>query len=204
MVALSVAAMPTHLPAETPVQFSWAVLTDTDKGPRPIDFSSPATLPNGTTMQFYIEQKPGTFIYIYLIDSTDNLEFLYPGEADYYNSVAPVERIFRIPADKDRFELTPPGGQEKLYILASSTRLIRLEKLTAVYVENPRDPVHKASVINELKQIRRQHSKLAQSTETSVPVAGTIRSRGIPFDSFEATKVNAADFYSKILRINHE
>ena len=204
IITLCVATLPGQVPAETPVQFSWAVLTDTDKGLRPIDFSTPPTLANGMTIQFYIAQKPGTYIYIYLIDSADNLEFLFPGEINYYNSVAPAERIFRIPADTDRFELTPPGGQEKLYLLASSIRLVRLEKLTAAFLENPKDPVRKASVINELKKIRRRHSKLAQSTETSVPVAGTIRSRGVLFDSFEATKVNAPDFYSRILRINHE
>ena len=190
--------------AETPVQFSWAVLTDTDKGLRPIDFSTPPTLSNGTTIQFYIEQKPGTYIYLYLIDSSNNLEFLFPGEVNYYNTVTPAERVFRIPADTDRFELTPPGGQEKLYLLASSSRLEQLEKLTADFLADPKNPARKAPVLNELKRIRRQHSKLAQSTETSVPVAGTIRSRGVLFDSFEATKVNAPEFYAKILRINHE
>jgi len=200
--SLTCAAFPVL--AEAPVQFSWAVLTDTDKGIRPLDFSTPQKLKTGTTIQIYIEQKPGVFIYLYLLDSSGGLDFLFPGDTDFYTTVSPTDRIFRIPADTDRFELTPPGGQEKLYLLASATRLVRLEELTASYLEQPDDPARKAEVIQELKVIRREHSDLAQTTETSVPVAGTIRSRGVLFDSFEATKVNAVDFYSRILRIDHD
>lgn len=190
--------------AETPVQFSWAILSDTPEGLKTLDFTEPKTLPNGTTIQIYLEQKPGAYIYIYLIDSTGALDFLFPGEIDFYDSVMPTDRIFRIPADMDRFELTPPGGQEKLLIMASSSRLTELEKLTAELLKQPKDPQRQAAVVQEMKRIRRHHSKLAQTTETSVPVAGTVRSRGALFDSFEVTKVNAQNFYSRILRINHE
>ena len=190
--------------AETPVQFSWAVLSDTPEGLKTLDFTKPKTLPDGTTIQIYLEQKPGVYIYIYLIDSRGALDFLFPGDIDFYNSVTPTDRIFRIPADTDRFELTPPGGQEKLHLIASSSRLTGLEKLTADYLEQPEDPQRQAAVTQEMKRIRKQHSKLAQTTETSVPVAGTVRSRGALFDSFEVTKVNAKSFYSRILRIIHE
>jgi hypothetical protein len=98
----------------------------------------------------------------------------------------------------------PPDGQEKLYLLASPARLTGLEKLTATFLENPDNTNHRADVIKELKLLRRRHSSLAQKTETSVPVAGTIRSRGARTGSFEATQVNADGFYSRILRLNHE
>jgi len=190
--------------AETPLQFSWAVLTDTPEGQKALDFTEPTILSHGATLQIYLEQKPGAYIYIYLIDSTGSLEFLFPGERNFYSSITPTDRIVMIPAKPNRFELTPPGGQEKLHLMASSSRLAGLEKLTAEYLKQPEDPRRQAAVIQEIKHLKRQHSKLAQTTETSVQVAGTVRSRGALFDSFEVTKVNAQGFYSRILRINHE
>ena len=140
--------------AEKPVQFSWAVLTDTPDGLRPVDFNTPVTLSSGTTIQIYLEQKPNTYIYLYLIDSQGNLNFLFP-ETNFYDSVEPVDKIFRIPPEMERFVLTPPGGQEKFYLMASSSRLVDLEKLTAAFLKSPQNREQNAAVINEIKRIRR-------------------------------------------------
>lgn len=198
-------ASPARPVADQPMfQFGWAVLTGTNGGLRPLDFTTPPKLKNGATIQIYIEQKPGVYIYLYLLDSSDEVDFLFPGEKDFYSKVEPAERIFRLPADTDQFELTPPGGQEKLYLLAAAQRLTRLEEVTALFLDQPADPLRKEAVIRELKRLRQEHSSLAQTTETSVPVAGTVRSRGVLFESFEATRVSAAGFYSRILRIDHD
>ncbi|MCL7489072.1 MAG: DUF4384 domain-containing protein [Desulfobulbaceae bacterium] len=190
--------------AEPAVQFSWAVLADTATGLRPLDFSGSPELKTGTTLQIYLEQKPGAFIYLYLVDSSGDLTFIFPGDTEYYKATKPSERIFRIPPDTARFELMPPGGQEKLYLIASPARLTDLEYLTAAFLRKPDDKNLRAAVIKELKLLRRRHSSLSQKTETSVPVAGTIRSRGGDNGSFEATHVIADGFYSRILRIKHD
>ena len=190
--------------AEPAVQFSWAVLRDTATGLQPLDFSTTPKLKSGTTLQIYIEQKTGAFIYLYLLDSTNGLTFIFPNDIKYYNSGQPSDQVFRIPPDSARFELMPPDGQEKLYLLASPKRLTKLEELTAMFLKQPGNTGRRADVIKELKLLRRQHSTLRQKTETSVPIAGTIRSRGVNTGSFEATQVNANGFYSKILRIDHD
>jgi hypothetical protein len=190
--------------AQQQIQFSWAVLTDTPDGRKTLDASLPISLGNGATLQIYIEQQPGAYIYLYLLDSTDDLSLLFPDQADYYSSASPTAKKITIPAEPERFELVPPPGQEKLYLLASSARLMDLESLTKQYLENPDNPERKGAVLQELKKLRRMHSKLTQTTETSVPVAGTVRTRGENDNTFEAIKVNAVDFYSKTLRINHE
>ena len=189
--------------AGTPVEFSWAVLTDTATGAKPLDFSSIPKLKNGTTLQIYIEQKPGAFIYIYLIDSTGGLSFIFPNDLQVYSST-PGDQVVRIPPETARFELTPPNGQEKLYLLGSPTRLTKLEGLTKTFLKNESDAVARAAVIKELKLIHRKHSALAQKTETSVPVAGTIRTRGATKTTFDAVHVKTDSPYSRILRINHD
>ncbi|GAB4336067.1 MAG: hypothetical protein Kow0089_06070 [Desulfobulbaceae bacterium] len=189
--------------AEKTIQFSWAVLMDTATGMQALDFSSPPSLKTGTTLQIYLEQNPGTYLYIYHIGSTGELSCIFPDDPRSYEKSPPSEASIRIPPDSARFELMPPGGQEKLYLLASPDRLLALEKKTSAFLEHPDDKELQAAVIRELKILRRTHSSLAQKTETSVPVAGTIRSRG-GTDSLRAVSVTTEGFYSRILRINHE
>lgn len=186
------------------VQFSWAILKDTATGLQPLDFSTIPQLKSGTMLQIYIEQKPGAYIYIYLIDPSGSLTFIYPGDPKYYDAMSPTDKIVRIPPDAARFELMPPNGQEKLYLLASPSRLTKLEQLTTAFMKNDADKTRRADVIKELKLLHRQYSSLGQKTETSVPIAGTVRTRGEASSSFNAIQVNAEGFYSRILRINHE
>lgn len=189
--------------AGTPVEFSWAVLSDTETGPKPLDFSSIPQLKNGTTLQIYIEQKPGAFIYIYLVDSIGGLSFIFPSDPQQYDAAVPGDQVVRIPPETARFELTPPNGQEKLYLLASPTRLTKLEQLTTTYLKNESDTIARSDVFKELKLIHRKHSALAQKTETSVPVAGTVATRG-GASTFNAIHVKTDSLYSRILRINHD
>lgn len=202
-VFLAMILSPLACQAGSAVHFAWAILTDTATGPKPLDFSTIPKLKSGTTLQIYIEQKPGAFIYIYLLDPGGGLTFIYPGNTKHYDTEIPGEKVLRIPPDTARFELMPPAGQEKLYLLASPERLTRLENLTAAYQEKPDDADRRADVLKELKLLHRQYSSMSQKTETSVPVAGTIRTRGTD-DSFDAVQVNADSLYSRILRINHD
>jgi hypothetical protein len=196
--------LPCRSAAREPLRFSWAVLTDTPAGVQALDFTTPPVLPGGATFQVHIGQQPGAFIYLYLLDSSGGLYFLFPKTTDYYATHPPAEETFRIPEADKRFELVPPPGEEKIYLLASSSRLTELENLTAAYLLDRTNPERRAAVLQELKSIRRRHSRLAQTTEISVPVAGTIRTRGEKDDSFDAFEVETVDFYSRTLRINHE
>lgn len=195
-----------HFPvfAGEDVQFSWAVLADTPDGQRPLDFTKPEPLVDGTTLQIFLEQQPGVYLYVYLVDSSGELALIFPEGIDYYNETSPDDRIIRIPPGASRFEFTPPPGQEKLYLMASNDRLVKLEQLTAEYLENQADRRGRMAVMQEMKRIRRQHSKLSQVTETSVPVAGTVRSSVEMAETFNVTQVKANTFYSRILRISHE
>lgn len=196
--------VPCHVYAEQPIHFSWAVLTDTPDGQRAVDTSVPIVLENDSTLQVHIEQQPGVYIYLYLLDSTGELLFLYPQKTNHYLLNPPKADIVKVPAGSSRLTLVPPNGREKLYVLASASRLASLEELTEKYQGNPEDLSFRAAVIQEIKKIRRRYSKLTKTVETSVPIAGTIAMRGTKDTAIQVTQVNAIDFYSKILRIDHE
>ncbi len=190
--------------ANRAVEFSWAVLQDTLDGQQAIDFLHPEPVRNRATLQIFLKQQPGVYIYLYLLDSSGELELLFPKEPTSYDETGPVEKTIRIPPGGKRFTLTPPAGQERLFLMAASMRLKRLEQLTKAYLNQPTDKKRGAAVIQEMKKLRHRYSKLTQTTETGVPIAGTVRSIQERGAAFTVTRVKAETFYSRILRIRHE
>ena len=189
------------------VSFSWALLVDGDHGQTSADIKSSLSIGEKSTLQFYFSREEGTFLYLFLLDSGGSLALIFPETPDHYATSPPNAGTFRVPPDPDRFSTAPPPGQERLYLLASSTRLTTLEELAGDHSREPDDPRLKAAILQEMKKLRRKHSTLSQSPEASVPVAGTIRTRSATpgtKDTFMVTKVSGVQFYSRTLRINHE
>ena len=189
------------------VSFSWALLVDKEHGQESADIKSSIEISGKSTLQFYFSREPGTFLYLFLLDSGGTLALIFPETPDHYVTSPPKAGTFRIPPNPDRFSTAPPPGQERLYLLASSSRLITLENLANDFAREPDSPKLKAAILQEMKKLRRKHSTLSQSPETSVPVAGTIRTRSATpgtENTFMVTRVSGVPFYSRTLRINHE
>lgn len=193
--------------ANSTVSFSWALLVDGEHGQSSADIKSSLAISGKSTLQFYFSREEGTFLYLFLLDSGGTLALIFPETPDHYVTSFPKAGTFRVPPNPDRFSTAPPPGQERLYLLASSTRLDNLEKLTCDYSQEPENSRLKAAILQEMKKLRREHSTLSQSPEASVPVAGTVRTRSaLPGteNTFMVTKVSGVPFYSRTLRINHE
>ncbi|THB73139.1 MAG: DUF4384 domain-containing protein [Desulfobulbaceae bacterium] len=199
------------LHADAPVEFKWALLMDTPTGLSAVDFSSTPEIAKGATLQLYLKPEPSTYLYLFLLDSSNVFTPIFPGSQNYYAHQDPGKEI-RIPAGENRFTIVPPPGQEKFYLLASPKRLVKLEKLIDDYLYQPDSINTQAELFKEVRLIRRAHSKFKQFTETGMPVSGTrreIRGQGATRGSgdretFVATHVSAVGFYSRILRVNHE
>lgn len=188
------------------VSFSWALLTDTENGPRELDTSVPVSLALGDTVQFYFDCRQGAYVYLFLEDAAGTLSLLHPKTALFYDNRPPKPESFRIPASPERFRLVPPAGQDRLHLLVSPLRLTKLEGLTAAFLAAPEETRRQAAVIQEIKRLKRRYSELAQPPETSIPVAGTIRTRGAESETggFSVVQVSEAVFYSRTIRINHQ
>lgn len=197
---------PTTLLAKE-IKFRWAILLDAETSVTPLDFSSTPVLQNGDMLQLYFHSEKETYLYIFLHDSSNIFTPIFP-EPHYYNYPPPTGEI-RIPEGQDRFAISPPGGIETFYLLASDTRLTELEKAMENYYNDPDNIDNQAILFQEVRLLRRSKSKLSQITERGIPVSGTrrniARTRGREkVEQFEATQVIAEGFYSKLLRLSHE
>ena len=98
------------------VGFRWAILADSGDGMRPLDFSgSPPIVFSGTGLQIYLEHLDNCHIYLYLLDSQDELTPLYPAEKGYYNYGFPRGPKFIPPGDQS-FAFVPPPGNETFFL----------------------------------------------------------------------------------------
>ncbi len=190
------------------IRFNWALLVDTDTGLAALNFDSPPLVTDNNTLQLYLHPDKSTFIYIFLLDSSNYFTPIFPTMGNYYDRYPPGGPI-HIPTGEDRFTTLPPAGQEKFYLIASAKRLKSVEKLLKESLNYPDDVNLQAKLFEEVRYLRRKHSKMTQYTEKGMPVSGTMRSlnqtRGTAKEStFVATHVEASGFYSRILRLNHE
>ena len=186
------------------VQFSWAIIGKTNDDDKSLDISSVLNLKAGDQLQIYIGQENGTFLYLFLLESTGTLVLLHPADILSYSTGEEVEQEVLIPDQHSAFTVAPPAGTEKLYLLASPKRLEKLESLVTAYSQSPDNVASNTAVMKEIKKLRRQHSKLKHATEIGVPIAGTVGTRSVKPTELRATQISANGFYSRIVRIKHD
>ena len=67
------------------ISFRWAILADSTEGMRALDFSGSPIVFSGTALQLYIEHLNNCHVYLFLLDSSDNLTPIYPPQKGYYD-----------------------------------------------------------------------------------------------------------------------
>lgn len=194
-------------PAES-ISFKWAFIYKESPAAeeKVIDFSGTPRIKSGGQLRIYLDRAENTYLYLFLEDSGKDVALLYPESPDQYGTKAPPRPgpAF-IPGAAEWFDIDDSTGPEKFYLLASSTRLTRLEELTSNALAQEGNPELRAQVLEEIKNIRKAHSTLASGAEKGVPIAGTIRTRDLSSQiGGIATQVEAETFYGKTLRLEHE
>lgn len=161
---------------------------------------------------FCIFIQPGinTYVYLYFYDSAENLQLVFPnsiGDFDDKDKYT-FEKSYIIPTKGKYFCLDENKGASAFYLLASRQRLHGLEALTYDYFNTSGDEnaAIKEQIFTEMKNVKKIHSKFASFAEKPTPTAGTIslRSEEDPNVAKLATHVEAVDFYSKTIFLEHD
>ncbi|PIE70533.1 MAG: hypothetical protein CSA22_07480 [Deltaproteobacteria bacterium] len=194
--------LPPATAAEGPVIFKWAFRIETSEGMKTLDLSSRPHLNTGDVIQIFIEPVKNAHVYLYLLDPDMNLQLIYPSENVMSGAPHPAPDEYTIPEPPNRFQLTPPSGTEKFYLLASHSRMTDLESVTQNYLKDIDNDDAKSRVIQTIKQKIRNASRFSKSAEKGVPITGTLRTRGQDTLS-NVTEVIAEDFYGKVIRMPH-
>jgi hypothetical protein len=183
---------------------TWAFIVAGTAGPdRVLDVAKQPVLHSGDRMRIVIERKSPCSIYLFLLDSHDELTLLYPAPPAF--SETPNGAKIELPGKEEWYTIDNSEGMETFQLLVSSRPLEPLEKAARSYTRQPESMEMKAVVLEEIKKARRSHSGLASAVEKGISIAGTMQTRSAQSSpQGEATQVEAREFYAKTIRLPHE
>jgi len=167
------------------------------------------TVDEGDKVSLYVEPNENTYVYIFLLNSSNELNLLFPTNLDeetikneFYSGKGTY-----IPGKFKWFTFDENKGIEKFYLIALSEREEELEKLTRIYLSSDSDKeVAKQNVQNRIKEIKRSFA-FANMPDWPVSYAGTIADGrgGVRMDIAEfAIGINTNTFYTRTIQFDHE
>lgn len=201
---LHAAEQPGTTGAGDTLQFKWAfLLRDQDGNTKTVDFKDKVSTKKGDALRIYLEPVKNVYLYLYMFDSQKQLRCLFPSTPDCYDKGPESAVPHVLPAGEKWFIMDEQTGTERFFLLASSSRLTDIENLTKKMISSPNDAEVKAKLLDEIKTVRRVKGDFSTPVEKGVPIAGTVVAvtRG---PTTGATLTEAAGFYSRTLRIEHE
>ena len=186
------------------VEFRWAILADSGEGMKPLDFSgSPPIVFSGTGLQIFLEHLSNCHIYLYLLDSQEELTPLYPMEEGFYNYGFPRGPKL-IPPGNQSFAFVPPAGIERFYLIASEERLFQIEKLTKIFQEHSDSYGQQKLLISEIEAILEEREKKSRASEDIETVTINRRSSaGIVKEKLKVIEVDISKKYGRVIEIDH-
>ena len=192
---------------DVPLQFNWAfVKRASDGSPRAVDFSQKAAVLPGDLFKISIQPVKNAFVYLLLHDASGNLQLLFPGRFVDFEGPAYLNTPAFIPDGENWFALDNIRGTERFYLLASSTRLSRLEALVLAYQKAGQGTAGadqaRQAVLDEMTRLRTAHSQLTTAAEKPVTIAGGTRGADQATAKL-ATQITAASFYTRTFRLPH-
>ena len=203
------------------MSFKWAIILANPKGERgTLSITKNTTVFSGDSLSIFIRPIERAYVYLYLVDSNDDLSLLFPARISDFDKDYSFGKKYHIP-EKEKWKITPPKGTETFFLLASVKRLEKLESLTKVHMsaldrareekDNPSRLVQEAAkskVIDEITNIQVEVRKAMTDPIPSPPsILGTMRAREVEVEtetSGYAEEVKAKNIYSKTIRLEHK
>ena len=185
------------------VEFRWAILAGPGDQAQALDFSGAPVVHSGTELQIYLEHLNNCHIYLYLLDSSNQLTPLYPVDRGYYNYGFPRGPTF-IPPGSQSFAFVPPAGSEVFYLIASVDRLFQLERLTEEFLKHQDSLGQQELLLQEIETMIGDKQAKSRAAEDSARVEKKIKTdAGITEVTFEAYEVDMSHFYGRKLLVDH-
>lgn len=196
------------------VKFRWAFGALTDDGTtlklEPIGTSS--TLKTGDQLKMMVERQSDCFVYVIHHSSQNQIRLLFPYSLTQLTDDYLREKRYYIPQSDRWFELDQHSGPETFYLLASATRLDRLERLLDQYEHG--DSAQKTELsrqlLEEISSLKKQHRELAAPAERPETIGGAVRgfekAQGMnrPDIAVIARELSAPAFIARTFTIEHQ
>jgi hypothetical protein len=162
------------------VIFRWAfaAMSGQDAKQSLLPVTQDIALKSGDQLKMMVELERKCFVYIFHDNQHDGLKLLFPYALQQFEGDYQPNRRYYIPRGDVWFRLDDNPGREVFYLIASSKRLYDLEK---AYVRHDgAEAAFKAetarALLDQIKEIRREHRELTSPAERPVPIGGALRS----------------------------
>jgi hypothetical protein len=184
------------------VRFEWALGALTRPDGALVAIGRQAALKSGDRLKIFLRLKEPGFVYVILHDADNQITLLYPAALSSGDSAVGVPVY--VPAGAEWMDLDDRAGIETIHLIASSTRLLKLEDALKEHLgTQPADRAAMARrVVDEIARAKKQFAPGAAVAERPVEMAGRVR--GNPRDvASHAIEVSARHFYSRTITIDH-
>ena len=135
-------------------------------------------LKSGDQLKMMVELERRCFVYIFHHNQQDGVKMLFPYALQQFEDDYQPNRRYYIPRGDAWFRLDKNPGREEFYLIASAKRLDELEKAYLRY--NSAEPASKAetarALVDQIKELGREHRELTSPAERPVPIGGALRS----------------------------
>jgi hypothetical protein len=196
LLAAVFASLGAQPPPAKDIRFHWAfgALTGPSTARTLVRVSDEMTLRSGDELKMLVSPVSHCFVYVLHEDPRGELAVLFPAESGTFppGYGAGVRQL--IPPGDEWLMLDDATGIERIYLVASSTRLARLETLLQQKT--------RAEIIGELASLRKQHAA-TDWVERPVTIGGQVRGPKRPDITSIATEISAKAFFSRVFVIDH-
>lgn len=177
------------------VRFRWAfgALTGPATARTLVRVADEMTLRSGDELKMLVSPVSPCFVYVLHEDPRGEMTVLFPAPSGAFPAEPPAGRQL-IPPGDDWLRLDDTTGIERIYLVASSTRLARLETLLQKGA--------RAEIISELASLRKQRATNAW-VERPVTIGGQVRGKKTPDLDSLATEITAKAFVTRVFVIDH-
>jgi hypothetical protein len=206
---IALACLPADAGAQE-VQFRWAFGAATGSGAARhfITVTDDVTLRTGDEIKMWVSPTSRCFIYVLHQDQSDEFDVMYPTQRTFDEGPAPVGSLHYIPPLPGWLQLDAATGTERVYLIASATRLTTLEQLLTRNASSPQAARAGVSrqVISELARLQKEYVAKNWS-ERPVTMGGQVRGEtdlvhpDVARSSVEIA--GAGPFFNRVFIIEH-
>lgn len=196
---------------EKEIQLRWAcvAMATSGKEPKREKISRRAVLQTGDQIKMFLEFRKKGFAYVIHQNAGGEMKLLYPQRFHGLDGEEQVGRPHYIPEGDAWLVLAGGTGEENIFLLVSTSRLIRLEELLGEYdeLDPSRKPQGAREILSEIQSLGRKNRDLAASAERPITVAGRVRGLQDALGSVQpdvaayAEELSAGTFYSRTITI---
>ncbi len=193
------------------IRFRWSFCAQTGLEDRSeiVAITKDTPLRSGDRIKMFLQPVSTCYLYVLYYSSQGELSLLYP--TNLSTREVPDANQILIPEGNHWLRLDGHTGPETFYLIASVKRLDHLEELIDRHLKptgREDTTISAEAIINELKNLRRQHLKLAAPAERPVRLGGNLRdAAGQQFVQDIrrfAIEISAQDFFSRTFTIDHQ